>query len=35
MKSVTRMKGSYTVEAAFVIPVILGLIFAMIYVIFY
>lgn len=30
-----RMKGSYTIEAAFVIPVILGLIFAMIYIIFY
>jgi len=30
-----RMKGSYTVEAVFVVPIILGLIFAMIYVIFY
>lgn len=30
-----RMKGSYTMEAVFVIPIILGLIFAMIYVMFY
>lgn len=30
-----RMRGSYTLEAVFVIPIILGLIFAMIYVVFY
>ena len=30
-----RMKGSYVAEAAFVVPVILGIIFAMIYVLYY
>lgn len=30
-----RLKGSYTVEVAFVVPIILGLIFCMIYVIYY
>lgn len=30
-----RMKGSYVVEAAFVVPVVLGIIFAMIYVLYY
>lgn len=30
-----KMKGSYAIEAAFVVPVILGLIFAMIYILYY
>lgn len=30
-----KMKGSYAVEAAFVVPVVLGLIFAMMYVLYY
>ncbi|MCI9078340.1 MAG: pilus assembly protein [Lachnospiraceae bacterium] len=30
-----KIKGSYTLEAIFIIPIVLGLIFAMIYVIFY
>ncbi|HBA96825.1 MAG TPA: hypothetical protein DCZ23_01825 [Lachnospiraceae bacterium] len=30
-----KIKGSYAVEAAFVVPIILGLIFAMIYVMYY
>ena len=32
---ISRMKGSYAVEAAFVVPVVLGMIFAMIYVLYY
>ncbi|MFG6395649.1 MAG: pilus assembly protein [Lachnospiraceae bacterium] len=32
---VFKMKGSYTIEAVFVVPVVLGLVFAMIYVIYY
>ena len=30
-----KMKGSYAIEAAFVVPIILGLIFAMIYMLYY
>ena len=29
------LRGSYTLEAVFIVPIILGLIFAMIYIIFY
>lgn len=32
---VFKMKGSYTMEVVFVVPIILGLIFAMIYVMYY
>lgn len=32
---VFKMKGSYTIEAVFVVPMVLGLVFAMIYVIYY
>lgn len=30
-----KMKGSYAIEAAFVVPIILGIIFAMIYMLYY
>lgn len=34
-KGLYKMKGSYAVEAAFVVPVILGLVFAMIYMLYF
>lgn len=35
MKRIILQKGSYTVEAAFIVPVILGIIFAMLYLMFF
>lgn len=35
MGKIFKMKGSYTIEAVFIVPMVLGLVFAMIYIIYY